>query len=128
AVYGAAVATATRALCGDASAVIAPLTARMTALAGQQRFEEAALVRDRVAALDAAARRHRLVEALRAAGRVRLRRGEVTWTIEHARLVDVTIHGEVGRALPVTPPDPAEPGRPLGRAQIDEAVCLAKFC
>lgn len=126
--YAAAVATATRALNGDASGVLAPLTAKMTGLAAQQRFEEAALVRDRIAALEAAARRHRLVESLRAAGRVELRRGGITWTIEAARLVDVTITGEVGRALPVTPPDPVASGRPLGRAQVDEAVCLAKFC
>lgn len=126
--YRAAVAVAERAMCGDPEGVIAPLTAKMTDLAGQQRFEEAALARDRIAALSAAIRRHQLVEALRRAGTVELRRDTTTWVIEQGRLVDVAIQGEMTRALPVDPPELPEPGRPLGRRQIDEALCLAKFC
>ncbi|HWL44143.1 MAG TPA: DEDD exonuclease domain-containing protein [Ilumatobacter sp.] len=131
AAYQVAVATACRALTGDASAVVTPLTAKMTDLAGQQRFEEAALVRDRIAALTATARRQQLAEALRRAGTVELRRGATTWVIDHARLVDVSIHdpdGRVGRALPVTPPEAPTEGRPLGREHVDEALCLARFC
>jgi DNA polymerase-3 subunit epsilon len=125
--YAAAVAAAKRALTGDPTTVEATLTAKMTGLAAQQRFEEAALVRDRLAALQGAARRHQLVAALRAAGRLVVRRHGVTWVVDDARLVDVSITGEVGRALPVAPPDPPVAGRPLGRAHVDEALCLAKF-
>ena len=128
AAYAAAVGVARRALTGDATAAVAPLTAKMTGLAAQQRFEEAALVRDRIGALSAAAWRHQLTDALRRAGTVELRRGATTWVIEHARLVDVTIRDEVGRALPVAPPDPPREGQPLGREHIDEALCLARFC
>jgi len=132
-VYAAAVASAARALSHDPSGVVAPLTAKMMSLAGQQRFEEAALVRDRIAALEGAARRHQLTSALRQAGSVELRRGDTRWVIDQGRLVDVAIaiagsSGSIGRALPVDPPDAPEPGRPLGRQHIDEALCLAKFC
>lgn len=126
--YAAAVATARRALTGDPASVVTPLTAKMTGLAAQQRFEEAALVRDRLAALAGAARRHQLAEALRRAGTVELRRGATTWVIDAARLVDVSIRNEAGRSLPVAPPDPPADGRPLGREHVDEALCLAKFC
>lgn len=125
--YDAAVASARRALGGDPAFVADRLTARMAELAAAQRFEEAALVRDRLAALVGAARRGRLVEALRAAGRVTVRRGDVSWTVEDGRLVDTAIAGEVGRALPVDPPDPPTPGRPLSRRHVDEALCLAKY-
>lgn len=126
--YADAVNVAARAIDGQAEAVVAPLTVKMMALAGQQRFEEAALVRDRIAALTAATQRQRLADALRRAGTVELRRGTTSWTIEGARLVDVTIRDEVGRALPVAPPAAPEPGRPLARDQVDEALCLARFC
>jgi DNA polymerase-3 subunit epsilon len=128
AVYAAAVGVARRALAGDPAAAVAPLTVKMTDLAAQQRFEEAALVRDRIAALTAAALRHQLTDALRRAGSIELRRGATTWVIDAARLVDVAIRGEVGRALPVAPPEPPVADRPLGREHVDEALCLARFC
>ncbi len=128
AAYTAAVGAARRVLNGDASPVVVPLTNKMMTLAAQQRYEEAALVRDRIAAVDAAVHRHRLAEALRRAGSVELRRGGTSWVIDAARLVDVSIRDEVGRALPVAPPDPAAAGRPLPRELVDEALCLARFC
>ena len=128
ATYASAVDAARRALTGDAGVVVAALTAKMMTLAAQQRFEEAALVRDRLAALDTAVHRHRLAQALRQAGTVELRRGPTTWVIDDARLVDVSIRDEVGRALPVAPPDAPPTDRPLGREHVDEALCLARFC
>ena len=125
--YASAVATSERAMAGDPVPVVERLTARMTDLALRQRYEEAALARDRMSALLGAVRRHRLVESLREAGRCEVRRGEVTWVVDTARLVDVRVHGVAGRALPVAPPASVEPGRPLGRTQIDEALCLARF-
>jgi DNA polymerase-3 subunit epsilon len=125
--YREAVRVAERALRGDVTWVQQVLLARMTDLASRQRYEEAALVRDRLSALLGAARRHRLVESVREAGRVEIRRGDVTWVVDDARLVDVTVAGTAGRALPVEPPVPSPAGRPLGRAHVDEALCLARY-
>ena len=99
----------------------------MTELASAQRFEEAAMVRDRLSALLGAVKRQRLIAALRAAGRISVRRGEATWAIDQARLVDVAVDGTAGRALPVDPPDPPVSGRPVSRQHIDEALCLARY-
>lgn len=127
ATYDAAVDAARRAMSGQPSIVVEQLTARMGQLAATQRYEEAALVRDRLSALLGAIKRHQLVVALRDADRLVVRRNGVTWAVDQARLVDVTMSGEVGRALPVDPPEPPAPGRPLRRHHIDEAICLAKF-
>ncbi|MEJ7582780.1 MAG: DEDD exonuclease domain-containing protein, partial [Acidimicrobiales bacterium] len=54
----------------DASALLAPLVRRMDDLAATERFEEAADMRDRAAALTQALRRHRRFDALRRAGRL----------------------------------------------------------
>ena len=124
--YDGAVRAAERALTGDPSVVAEALGERMSRLAAQQRFEEAAHVRDRVTALHGAVRRHRLVEALRDARRCEVRRGDITWVIDQARLVDVVVAGSAGQSLPVAAPAAAESGRPLGRHQIDEALCLAR--
>jgi DNA polymerase-3 subunit epsilon len=126
AAYAAAVAAAERALAGDPSVVATHLSARMAELAAAQRFEEAALVRDRLSALLGAVRRDRLIAALRAAGRCTVRRGDATWVIDDARLVDVSIDGGAWRSLPVDAPPPPQPGRPLSRHQVDEALCLAR--
>ncbi len=122
-----AVATAERAFRGDADAINRRLTHRMTELAATQRFEEAALVRDRLSALLGAVRRQQLTDGLVAADHCVVRRGGVSWVIDRGRLVDVTISGEAGRALPVDPPEPPVDGRPLGRTHVDEALCLAKY-
>lgn len=127
AAYDAAVATVGRVFRGDPESIRLRLSARMADLAAVQRFEEAALVRDRLAALLAAVHRDRLLAALLAGERCTVRRNDVSWVIDRGRLVDVTIAGEVGRALPVDPPDPSAPGRPLRREQVDEALCLAKY-
>jgi DNA polymerase-3 subunit epsilon len=125
--YDGAVVAAWRTFEGDPTPVVSLLDSRMSALAAAQRVEEAALVRDRLGALESAMRRDRLVRALRSARRVEVRRGATTWVVDDARLVDVTIAGTAGRALPVDPPEPPSPGVPLGRRHIDEALCLAKY-
>jgi DNA polymerase-3 subunit epsilon len=124
--YEGAVRTATQTLRGDPSFVTEMLAAKMSRLAAQQRFEEAAHVRDRLGALHGAVRRHRLVEALRDARRCEIRRGDVTWVVDRARLVDVVVAGSAGQSLPVAAPAAVEADRPLGRQQIDEALCLAR--
>ena len=125
--YAAAVATATQAMTGDVTTVEVRLRDRMSDLAGAQRFEEAALVRDRLSALLGAVKRDRLIAALRAAGRVHVRGNGSTWIIDAARLVDVTVDGAVSRALPVDPPAAPDDGKPIARDHADEALCLARY-
>ena len=125
--YAIAVEVARRAMTGDPAIVVDQLTDKMARLAGQQRFEEAALLRDRLQALLGAVKRHRLVETLRSADRAQVTVKGTTWIIEHARLVDVTQDGSTSRALPVAPPAAVPLGTPLSRDMIDEALVLAKF-
>jgi DNA polymerase-3 subunit epsilon len=124
--YDLAVVGAVRAFDGDASTIVEQLTARMAELAAAQRFEEAALVRDRLSALVGAVRRQQLVASLRAAGRCIVRQGDRSWVVDGARLVDVALAGTVGRSLPVDAPEPPVDDRPLARRQVDEALVLAK--
>jgi DNA polymerase-3 subunit epsilon len=125
--YDDAVAAAVRAMSGDPAMITEQLTIRMSRLAAAQRFEEAAMVRDRLSALLNAVRRHQLVAALRAADRCVVRRGDTTWVIDRARLTDTSISGAIARALPVDAPDAPGEGRPIDRKQVDEALCLAKY-
>jgi DNA polymerase-3 subunit epsilon len=125
--YQAAVEAARRAMTGDPSLVAVRLRARMAELAAAQRFEEAASVRDRLSALLGAVKRDRLLTALRDAERLEIAAGGATWVIDQARLVDVSVAGAVGRALPVDPPPPADGGRPIRRDHVDEALCLARY-
>jgi DNA polymerase-3 subunit epsilon len=126
--YRIAVELARAAMIGEHDAVITRLRDRMVGQAAQQRFEEASLTRDRLAAWLNALRRRHLVDALVHAGRVELRHGESTWLIEGARLIDAIRSGEVGRDLPVPPPAPVEIGQIVPAAQVDEILCLARFC
>ncbi len=126
--YAAVVEVAIRAMSGDSAEVVERLDVRMRALAAQHRFEDAAVTRDRLGALQGALKRRGLVESLRAAGRVRIVLGDSWWIIDDARLVDVGVTGHVGRALPVSAPEPSPAGQPLSRTTIDEALLLARFC
>ena len=112
---------------GDPRIVVDRLHDRMLDLAASQRFEEAALTRDRLSTLLGAVRRHLLVEALRTAEQAEVSFGESTWIIDRGRLLDATRTGTAGRALPIPPPEPAS-AEVLSREQIDEALCLARFC
>ena len=124
--YAVAVGHATAALTGRPDQVVAVVHDKMMRLAHQQRFEEAAAMRDRLSALLGAAQRHHLVEALRAAGHAEVTDGTTAWTIDGARLVGAARLGTVARELPVPAGDPV--GSLLSRHQIDEALCLGRFC
>ena len=124
--YDEAVTVACDAIEGRPDAVVERLTARMTALAAGQRYEEAATARDRMSALEGAVRRTRQMEDLASRGRFEISRGDVTWVIDRARLVDVRVAGSTAGALPAPPPDPPDPGRPLPRTLADEALVLAR--
>jgi DNA polymerase-3 subunit epsilon len=70
AAYAEVVAQVRRGLTVDPSILLGPLVQRMDALAADERFEEAADMRDRAAALTQALRRQRRFDGLRRAGRV----------------------------------------------------------
>ncbi len=124
--YDHAVRAAVAAFEGSPALVAERLTARMTALAAAQRYEEAAMARDRLSALEGAIKRAGLMNGLLARGSFEVTRGDVTWVIDRARLVDVRIAGSPAGALPARAPDPPAPDRPLPRALADEALVLAR--
>jgi DNA polymerase-3 subunit epsilon len=68
--YAAIVARVVHGICRDPQVLLAPLEQRMHALAGDERFEEAADVRDRAEALAAALRRQRRLQSLTRSGRL----------------------------------------------------------
>ncbi|MBX3314961.1 MAG: DEDD exonuclease domain-containing protein [Actinobacteria bacterium] len=139
AAYAQHVATVRRGLLHDPTVLLAPLEARMTALAAGERFEEAADVRDRAAALSAAIRRQRRFDALRGAGRVEL---EVDGTsgieLDHGRLARawrITRAGVSAVPLPLdldpVAPDGRRPspaaGDPVPAALADELQCIGAW-
>ena len=125
--YAVAVEHARAALTGRPHGVAASLHDKMMRLANEQRFEEAAATRDRLTALLGAAKRFHLVDALREAGRAEISDGTSTWTIERAQLIDAARIGTVARTLPVAADDPSA-DTVVSRHQIDEALCLGRFC
>ena len=125
--YAAAVEQAKRAMYGDPHFVVDALRGRMTKLAAQRRFEEAATTRDRLSAVLGAIRRTSLLRALSEMGEAEITLGETTWIIADGRLVDTRSTTCLTSALPVESLDVIEPGRPTPRLHADEALCLAKF-
>jgi DNA polymerase-3 subunit epsilon len=85
--YSALADTARRALQEEHTLVCTPLELRMQRLADAERFEEAAMTRDRLATLVRALRRRRAIDALRAAGRLVLDSAEGRVELVHGRLV-----------------------------------------
>ena len=142
--YAAVVATVRRGLLEDPMVLLAPLEARMHALAAAERFEEAADVRDRAAALAAALRRQHRFDTLRRAGRVVIEVGGRSGAeLNHGRLVrawrltangpsDVPLPLDLDPAAPdhlVVPAslDPSEPGAPVPKALADELMCVGAW-
>jgi DNA polymerase-3 subunit epsilon len=104
----------------DPELLLAPLRERMEMLARSDRFEEAADVRDRAAALAQALRRQRRFDSLRRAGRVHLHvPGYGDAEIDAGRLI-------LPGVLDLGPPVP--PARqPLPRELADELHCIASW-
>ncbi len=132
-----------RGLLEDPQLLLAPLEARMNLLAASERFEEAADVRDRAAALSAALRRQRRFDTLRRAGRVVVEfDGRAGAELLNGRLVrtwEITSQGERPIPLPVNL-DPAAPETrgdqpahhlgdpgPVLRAEADELLCVSAW-
>jgi DNA polymerase-3 subunit epsilon len=118
--YAFAVDRAARVLRGEGQLVLPVLEERVARLAAQRRFEEAALTRDRLAALVAALDRAARVQALIDAGEQTIAlTGGLVVRVERGRLVDVPGLGE--------PPDPPAPGRPPSPRFADEAMVLSRW-
>ncbi|MBM3660537.1 MAG: DEDD exonuclease domain-containing protein [Actinobacteria bacterium] len=114
--YDAIVKGVVRGLSGEPAALLDPLEARMHALAHDERFEEAALTRDRLAALSRALERERLVGAARGAGWVVVDDAHGTVEIDGGRL-----------AGDLFAPPPSSPEAPPARDEIDELLVVARF-
>ncbi len=118
AAYAGVVGRALRGLTTDPELLLAPLRARMVALAADDRFEEAADVRDRAAALAHALRRQRRLDTLRAAGRLVIEiPGRGGATFDGGRLVD----SWAGAEAPFSATAPA----PAANAQADHGPTTA---
>jgi DNA polymerase III subunit epsilon len=115
-----------RGLGDEPSLLLDPLERRMNELARAERFEEAANVRDRAAALCAALRRQHQFDQLRRAGRVELRLGDGGGV----ELVD----GVLARAWGADGVSGLPFGRdgeraigPLPKDLADELLCVARW-
>ncbi len=107
----------------DPSVLLDPLRARMALLAAAERYEEAADMRDRAAALARAISRQHQLDGLRRAGRMEIEVGD------DARRVVLTggrLLGEVDQLALPDQQDP-DPDRPLPRHLLDELSCVASW-
>jgi len=134
--YAPVVAHVVRGLTTSPHLLLEPLVTRMEALAAAERFEEAADVRDRAAALADALRRQRRLDALRRTGTLVLGLPGGTVELRAGRLVRSLGDPALGEALPfeVGPEvGPAEgatsdrPLRPVATELADELTCVAAW-
>ena len=112
----------------DPAVLLEPLMDKMRALALAARYEEAASVRDRAAALSRALARQRRLDGLRRAGRITVEvPGEGMAVVEHGRLV-AACRGDGVLPLLVDLPVAGEGHHdPLPRDLADEAACIASW-
>jgi DNA polymerase III subunit epsilon len=127
ATYAHTVDLARRGLLERPEILLRPLADRMASLAAEQRYEEAAMVRDRAQALVTALDRQRRLDALRRAGRVDLAIGDVIACLDHGRLLDVRVDGQLLGALTEPPPELTPVDAPLPRHCADEMLCIVRF-
>ena len=147
--YAAVVDRLVHALTHDPAALLEPLAEKMAALARSERYEEAADVRDRAAALAKALARQRRLDALRRSGRVLVELpGTGGLELADGRFVRAWADREddgpgATLALPFpvptaapTGPDAARVispgpgialGEPLPREHADELLCVARW-
>jgi DNA polymerase-3 subunit epsilon len=121
-----AVAQAAAALTTDPDLVLVPLWARVARLAAEQRYEEAALTRDRANAYAAALSRHQQSDRLRAAGDLGVRIGDTVLHVRDGVLVAAHPDGQLDTGLDLPPPlvDPYPAALPAAAA--DETWCLGR--
>ena len=124
--YWAVVTKAVAALTTSPGIVLEPLWQRVEQLAISQRYEEAALTRDRALAFAAAVERQRLVDQLRSAGDVGVRLHDTEYHLRDGVLLEVTQSGQLPTGLELPPPDTLPAPHPLPRHAADEVLCLAR--
>ena len=125
--YAAAVNQATSALTGEHRLVASPLTGRMERLSAEERFEEAAATRDRLAAYASALRRSQRCDTLRAPALIRL-------VTPDGSVVELN-HGVAVRwcdpdgswRVAEAGPEIGSPDQPLTKAMADELVTVASW-
>ncbi len=106
--------------------VLDPLWAKVAALAGERRYEEAATMRDRANAFATAITRQRLFDQLRAAGDVGVQLHDTILHIRDGVLQSARQLDQLATGLELAPPEaPAFP-LPLPRNAADEVLCLAR--
>ena len=120
-----------RGLTTEPDLLLAPLAVRITELAADERFEEAADMRDRADALASALRKQRRFDLLRNAGRMRLELpGQGGAELEEGRLVRAWGPGDVfddeGVIIGQLFPEPTSLP-PLDRELADELNCVAAW-
>lgn len=104
---------------GEPTRLLDPLEQRMHTLAEEERYEEAALTRDRLASLARALHRERLVSAVRSAGHVVLEDTYGVLEFDGGRLIE-----REPADLTLLPPDSA---LPPGRDEVDELLVVARW-
>ena len=125
--YAALVALVERGLQGEPHLLFEPLEARMRRLAEEDRYEEAAMTRDRLAALARALRRRDNLDAVRVPARLELTRRDATTgsvtrvELQHGRLL---IEAGPGNSNHVAAPDLSAPP---AFDEVDELLIVARF-
>ena len=99
--------------------LLSPLHERMRTFAADERFEDAALLRDRAGSLARSLHRQRLVSSLRSAGWLEIETGERVIRIDHGR-----IRFGDGRADPTKAPSITAP---VPRHLVDELAIVASW-
>jgi hypothetical protein len=107
---------------------------RIVSLAANQRFEEAAEMRDRAQALLTALQRQRSIDALRRAEVLTVRLGDAHIAFEGGVLASVrdddrlfsSFDAPLGLAEHLAAPERPEPDSPLPRHVADEVMCVAR--
>jgi len=133
--YRVVVERAVRGITTEPDLLLQPLTERIVALASEERFEEAADVRDRASALAGAISRQRKFDQLRRAGHLTIDLGPLGGVaLDHGRLQSAWGEGELpslGSPSIPTSGDQlftcVEPLPPLEKERADELGCIASW-
>ena len=128
--YAGVVADLVAGLTRDPHRLLSPLSDRIAQLAADERYEEAADVRDRGAALSAALRRQRRFDLLRRAGQVRFNVGDAWAELHHGLLARVGSLADPPSLLDLeeaAPDSGALKLAPPSRREADELLCIARW-
>jgi DNA polymerase III subunit epsilon len=133
--YAGHIATLTRCLDGgDPELLLTPLRKKMHSYAAEQRYEQAALMRDRLEALSRALDDRRRIATICAAGELVLAkphsRGREVTVLRHGQLVSVTVvpaGGAIQLTTNVPWQDPEPIAGPPPRHRVDEIRLVARW-